>query len=92
MPKKPLTDKNGEVREITEKDMKGFHPAHGVLPDEFFDGMKKLRGQRGPQKAPIKVPVSLRLNPDVIKHFKKNGKGWQARINAVLEKDMKEHP
>ena len=92
MKKNPLTDKNGEVREITEKDLKGFHPASEVLPVKFFDGMKRLRGQRGPQKAPTKVPVSLRLNPDVLKYFKKGGKGWQSRINAALEKNMEEHP
>lgn len=92
MPKKPLADKNGEVREVTEKEMKDFRPAREVLPDKFFDGMKRMRGQRGPQKAPIKVPVSLRLNPDVIEHFKKDGKGWQARINAALEKNMEECP
>ena len=75
MQKKLIADKSGEVREITEKEMKDFQPARAVLPDEFFDGMKKLRGQRGPQKAPTKAPVSLRINPDVVAPFKKGGKG-----------------
>lgn len=92
MPKKPLTDKSGEVREVSEKEMADFRPAREVLPDKFFGGMKRMRGQRGPQKAPIKVPVSLRLNPDVVEYFKKGGKGWQARINAALEKNMQERP
>jgi len=28
------------------------------------------RGKRGPQKAPTKKLISLRLSPDVIEHFK----------------------
>lgn len=30
----------------------------------------------------IKVPVSLRLSADVVKHFKDTGPGWQTRIDA----------
>lgn len=40
---------------------------------------------RGPQKSPVKVPVSIRLNPDVVEYFKSQGKGWQTRINEALE-------
>ena len=32
-----------------------------------------------------KLPVSLRLSPAVIRHFRNMGPGWQARINATLE-------
>ena len=39
---------------------------------------------RGPQKAPTKQLVSLRLDPDVIQHFRAGGEGWQSRINAAL--------
>lgn len=40
---------------------------------------------RGPQKAPTKTLVSLRLSPVVIAHFKAGGeKGWQARLDAAL--------
>ncbi len=39
---------------------------------------------RGPQKAPVKVPVSIRLNPEVVAYFRAQGKGWQTRINEVL--------
>ncbi|MGB7123122.1 MAG: BrnA antitoxin family protein, partial [Bradyrhizobium sp.] len=30
--------------------------------------------------------VSLRLSPEVIRHFKKGGKGWQSRIDETLRK------
>ena len=39
---------------------------------------------RGPQKAARKRLVSLRLDPDVVEHFRETGAGWQSRINAVL--------
>jgi uncharacterized protein (DUF4415 family) len=51
------------------------------------DLLRKLRGQRGPQKSkPVKTRVALRLDPDVVAHFKKRGPGWQSRINAALRK------
>ena len=39
---------------------------------------------RGLQKAPTKQLVSLRLDQDVIAHFKAGGLDWQTRINDVL--------
>lgn len=33
-----------------------------------------------------KKPISIRLDEDVIGYFKRNGKGYQSRINAVLKK------
>jgi uncharacterized protein (DUF4415 family) len=43
------------------------------------------RGQRGPQKAPTKRLVSLRLSPEVLEHFKATGPGWQTRIDQTLK-------
>ena len=40
---------------------------------------------RGPQVAPTKKQVTLRLDPDVIDKFRATGKGWQARMNEVLK-------
>jgi uncharacterized protein (DUF4415 family) len=42
------------------------------------------RGKRGPQKAPTKKLVSLRLSPEVVDHFKATGPGWQTRIDRTL--------
>jgi uncharacterized protein (DUF4415 family) len=39
---------------------------------------------------PIKQPVTLRLDADVIAWFKKSGRGYQTRINRALRKLMKE--
>jgi uncharacterized protein (DUF4415 family) len=47
------------------------------------------RGKRGPQKAPTKTLVSLRLSPEVIDHFKATGPGWQTRIDTTLLASIK---
>ena len=39
---------------------------------------------------PIKKPVTLRLDADVLAWFKKSGRGYQTRINRTLRKVMKE--
>ena len=33
-----------------------------------------------------KLPVTLRLDSDVVRHFLATGKGWQTRINDILRK------
>jgi uncharacterized protein (DUF4415 family) len=33
--------------------------------------------------------ISLRLDRDVIAHFRRSGRGWQSRINAALRKAAK---
>ena len=38
-----------------------------------------------------KKSVSLRLDPDVLDWFKKDGRGYQTRINAVLQAYVEAH-
>jgi uncharacterized protein (DUF4415 family) len=56
----------------------------------FAEALPKLaasiRKGRGPNKAPTKKLVSLRLSPDVLDHFKAQGRGWQAKIDDTLRK------
>ena len=42
--------------------------------------------KRGPQKAPTKAFISLRIDQDVLERFKADGPGWQSRINDALRK------
>jgi uncharacterized protein (DUF4415 family) len=51
--------------------------------------LERLVRKRGPQKTPTKIPVSIRLSPEVVKHFKAKGRGWQSRIDEVLRKIVK---
>jgi uncharacterized protein (DUF4415 family) len=55
---------------------------------EIRVGGKIVQRGRPPMAAP-KRPVSLRLDPDVIAHFRRSGRGWQSRINAALRKVAK---
>ena len=38
-----------------------------------------------------KKQITLRLDPDIIKFFKKQGRGYQSTINAVLRKYVEVH-
>ena len=37
---------------------------------------------------PVKEPVSIRLDDDVLAYFKADGRGYQSRINSVLRSYM----
>ncbi|MDR3299833.1 MAG: BrnA antitoxin family protein [Candidatus Accumulibacter sp.] len=40
---------------------------------------------------PLKEPVSIRFDPEVLAAFKATGKGWQTRINGALADWLKTH-
>jgi uncharacterized protein (DUF4415 family) len=68
--------------ELSADEIAEMRPMAEVLPDI----VESFRRARGPQKAPTKQLVSLRLDKDVIDHFRAGGEGWQSRINAALRK------
>lgn len=80
MPRKATFDT--ENPEWTKKDFKKARPAN-ELPAE---ALKAFPRTRGPQKAAKKIPVSIRLSPEVIERFKADGPGWQSRIDEALKK------
>lgn len=55
-------------------------------------GEQAHRRGRGPQRAPTKQLVSLRLDPDVVAAYRSTGPGWQGRINAVLRTTVRTKP
>lgn len=66
-------------------------PGPEVLREQLGDEaaaalLKRKPGQRGPQKAPTKQSVTIRLDREVVEFFKRDGKGWQSRINDVLKR------
>lgn len=86
MPKsKPLTDSEGEVRQLTAADMKRFQNAKQALPGTL---LKKLN-VRGPQKAPTKERITIRLSPEVVQRFRETGDGWQSRVDSALKDWLK---
>jgi uncharacterized protein (DUF4415 family) len=80
--RKPLVDEDGEVREITAADFSLFKP-FSALPSAEQKVLLNLR-KRGPQKAPKKVPISIRLSPDVAEGLRATGNGWQVRADEAL--------
>ncbi len=78
-----LTQKDyDEIPELTDEDF-----ARGVW---HKGGEPMPHGPRGrPKSENPKQPVNVRLDADVLAHFRKSGPGWQSRINAALRKAAK---
>lgn len=47
------------------------------VPDDWYERAEAVMPRP-------KVPVSIRLDADLIEHFRSSGRGWQTRINAIL--------
>lgn len=47
--------------------------------------------RRGPQKAPTKIPTTIRFDADVLAALKTTGRGWQTRVNDAMRDWLKEH-
>ena len=52
---------------------------------DLYEGNKLIRRGR-PKTAAPKEAVNIRLDPDVLAHFRATGPGWQSRINEALRK------
>jgi len=90
MNNKEMIDKDGEVRELSKEELKQFKPLSEVNP-ELLAKIKKGIGQRGPQKSPTKIPISIRVSPEVAEYFRSDGKGWQGRMDNVLKDYVADH-
>ncbi|MEO8145428.1 MAG: BrnA antitoxin family protein [Betaproteobacteria bacterium] len=64
-----------------------YDPNDAKAVAAFWRGAKVRRpGQRGPQKAPTKQQVTLRLDRELLAHFRRGGRGWQTRLNDSLKR------
>ena len=68
--------------ELTAEDFAQMRPAVEVVPHV----VEAYRRARGKQKAASKEKVTLRLDADIMAHFRQSGKGWQTRLNDTLRK------
>ena len=68
--------------ELTDEQMAKAKPFAEVFPELAAS----IRRGRGPNKAPTKKLVSLRLSGQVIEAYKAKGPGWQSRIDADLRR------
>ena len=87
----PTEEEEAEIqRQIAEDPDDSAHwenrtsarPAAQVDPEL----VKWSRRTRGRQKAPTKVFVGIRLDADIVSHFRNGGKGWQTRLNDALRR------
>jgi uncharacterized protein (DUF4415 family) len=60
-------------------------PENPTLPPEAWEG-----AVIGKYYRPLKTPISLRLDADVLGWLKSEGAGYQARINAILRESMEQ--
>ncbi len=86
MPKRrpPLTDEEGEVRELTREDFRGMRPVRVAMP-ELIEAMEAFRRKVGRPKAEApKVHIGFRLASDVVASIKASGRGYNARVERAL--------
>ena len=65
---------------LTADNFRRMRPARVVAPEI----VRRARGENGPQNAPTKRRVSLRLDADLVERFRATGAGWQRLINDLL--------
>lgn len=91
----PLTDADGEVRELTAEDFKHFRPAAEVLPElfsaELASQMLSPKKPGRPRTGTPKIFTGIRLDAEVLEAFRATGRGWQTRMNDALKEWLKEH-
>lgn len=82
--RRPLADKDGEIRELTARDMRLFRPIVEVDPG-MVDAMQGFRRKLGRPKAEApKVHIGFRLASDVVASIKASGRGYNARVEQAL--------
>jgi uncharacterized protein (DUF4415 family) len=71
----------------TDEMLAAMRPLKEVFPE--LAEWSRRRGQRGPQKKPRKVAISLRVERETLAAYKAGGRGYQTRMAAVLKKHAK---
>jgi uncharacterized protein (DUF4415 family) len=86
---KPLTDEEGEVRELLLEDLKRFRPAAEVLSPTVAGKLGVKVRQKGDRVS--KERVSLALSRDLLDKFRATGEGWQTRLDNALREWLESH-
>lgn len=82
-PREPILD--GDNPEWTDADFAQARPAADVLPPAVLAAFPRTRG---PQKAPTKTQVTLRVESTTLARIRATGRGWQTRINDILTREF----
>lgn len=71
-----------KLRRVTEAELQRSSPPElRELPEDFWDAAV-------PTLPAAKMPISLRLDVDVVEFFREGGPRYQSRMNAVLRSYM----
>jgi uncharacterized protein (DUF4415 family) len=73
---------------LTDEEDAALTKAATEDPDTILAGVLTKRRPGRPVTEAPKIPVSIRLSPDVLDHFRSGGRGWQGRIDEALRKFM----
>jgi uncharacterized protein (DUF4415 family) len=76
-PPKPLSKAFREMSDAEAARRARADPDAGVIPPDFWDKAKVFMPE-------TKQQITLRLDADVIRWFRRTGKGYQSRMGAVL--------
>ena len=76
-----------DAPEWTDEDFRSARPASEIMQPDVYKALVERR-IRGPQKAPTKQRVSIRLDRDLVQRLRASGPGWQKRLNEVLRKSL----
>lgn len=78
-----------DAPEWSAEDFKSARPISDF--PELLEALNNVRarGQRGPQKSEVKDRIGLRLDHNIVEHFRASGPGWQSRINDILAEHIK---
>ena len=73
-----------DLASTTEEEDEAITRAAESDPDSLPNRFPKKMGR--PPAAVTKEVVTIRLDRDVVAHFKASGDGWQTRVNEALRK------
>jgi uncharacterized protein (DUF4415 family) len=82
--RRPLADKDGEIRELMAEDMRLFKPIADV-DLSMVEAMAEFRRKLGRPKAEApKIHIGFRLASDVVASIRASGPGYNARVEQAL--------
>lgn len=70
--------------EATDEQIALAKPFRKFFPDLEKSIDRELARRGRPKAETLKTPVTIRLDPEVVEHYKAMAKVWQSRINSDL--------
>jgi uncharacterized protein (DUF4415 family) len=81
----PLTDKQkAELRALSK--LPDYEIDYSDMPSTTDERLANM--ERGRLYRPVKQQITARVDADVLEWLKSQGKGYQARMNAILRREM----